>query len=191
MKKFTSGFILLLILSLSLSPFTFAYAEVSEDSWIFLEPMPTVRHSMGVAVANGKIYVIGGRDSTMILDAVEIYDPLTETWDTTAAPLPTPRCFAGSAVCNDKIYIIGGMRDLYGYATDLVERYDPATNQWEIVERLARLLEPVYNELIRQAAQGEVVFNDDTGVKILELMKENEERRENAKQEKQAKKSFG
>jgi transposase len=28
----------------------------------------------------------------------------------------------------------------------------------------------VYDELIRQAAQGEVVYNDDTTIKILELM---------------------
>ena len=31
-------------------------------------------------------------------------------------------------------------------------------------------IEPAFEELIRQAAQGEVVYNDDTTVKILELM---------------------
>lgn len=30
--------------------------------------------------------------------------------------------------------------------------------------------EPAYRELIRQAAQGEVVYNDDTAMKILSLM---------------------
>ena len=45
------------------------------------------------------------------------------------------------------------------------------------METLAETLEPVYQELIRQAAQGEVVHNDDTSMKILELMKENEEKR--------------
>ncbi len=52
-----------------------------------------------------------------------------------------------------------------------------AATQWKIVETLAETLEPVYQELIRQAAQGEVVHNDDTSMKILELMKENEEKR--------------
>jgi transposase len=46
----------------------------------------------------------------------------------------------------------------------------PASTQWEIVEAAAPQLRPAYRELIRQAAQGEVVFNDDTTVKILERM---------------------
>jgi hypothetical protein len=52
----------------------------------------------------------------------------------------------------------------------------PASTQFEILEETSGVLAPAYEELIRQAAQGEVVYNDDTGVKILELMKENEEK---------------
>ena len=48
----------------------------------------------------------------------------------------------------------------------------PASTQWEIVEAQAERSEPVFGELIRQAADGEVVHNDDTTVKILELMEE-------------------
>jgi transposase len=46
----------------------------------------------------------------------------------------------------------------------------PASTQWDIVHAQARHIEPVYAELLRQAAQGEVVYNDDTTMKILELM---------------------
>ncbi len=46
----------------------------------------------------------------------------------------------------------------------------PASTQWDIVSDTAKKIEPVYEELIRQAAQGEVVHNDDTTMKILELM---------------------
>jgi transposase len=46
----------------------------------------------------------------------------------------------------------------------------PASTQWEIVEAVAVNIKPVFDELIRQAAQGEVLHNDDTTVKILELM---------------------
>jgi len=45
----------------------------------------------------------------------------------------------------------------------------PATTQWEIVEETAELLEPAYEELIRQGAQGEIFHNDDTSMKILKL----------------------
>lgn len=46
----------------------------------------------------------------------------------------------------------------------------PASTQWDIVRDTARRIEPIYAELIQQAAQGEVLHNDDTTVKILELM---------------------
>jgi transposase len=46
----------------------------------------------------------------------------------------------------------------------------PASTQWDIVQAVATNLTPAFTELIRQAAQGEVLHNDDTTVKILELM---------------------
>ena len=46
----------------------------------------------------------------------------------------------------------------------------PASTQWGIVKPMAASIEPAYDELIRQAAQGEVLHNDDTTVKILEAM---------------------
>jgi hypothetical protein len=46
----------------------------------------------------------------------------------------------------------------------------PASTQWEVVRAVAANLAPAFEELIRQAAQGEVLHNDDTTVKILELM---------------------
>ena len=46
----------------------------------------------------------------------------------------------------------------------------PAATQWEIVKEITGVLKPAYQELIRQAAQGEVVYNDDTTMKILTMM---------------------
>ncbi len=48
----------------------------------------------------------------------------------------------------------------------------PAATQWEIVEEAAELLKPARDELIRQAAQGEVVHNDDTSMRVLRLARE-------------------
>jgi transposase len=48
----------------------------------------------------------------------------------------------------------------------------PAATQWEVVEEAAELLKPARNELIRQAAQGEVVHNDDTSMRVLRLTRE-------------------
>jgi transposase len=49
----------------------------------------------------------------------------------------------------------------------------PASTQWDIVHAVAKDLAPVFEELIRQAAQGEVLHNDDTTIKILALMGKN------------------
>lgn len=51
----------------------------------------------------------------------------------------------------------------------------PASNQWEAAENTAHKIYPVFEELKRQGAQGEVIYNDDTTGRILELMKDNEE----------------
>jgi len=45
----------------------------------------------------------------------------------------------------------------------------PASTQWEVVEEAAEVIRPAFDELIRQAAQGEVFYDDDTSMKILAL----------------------
>lgn len=46
----------------------------------------------------------------------------------------------------------------------------PASTQWEIVKAVEGVIAPAFAELVRQAAQGDVLYNDDTTVKILALM---------------------
>jgi transposase len=48
----------------------------------------------------------------------------------------------------------------------------PATTQWDLMAAAAKLLWPVLQELIHQAAQGSVMHNDDTGMRILRLARE-------------------
>ncbi len=45
----------------------------------------------------------------------------------------------------------------------------PAATQWEIVEEAAELIKPARDELIRQAGQGTVLYNDDTSMRVLKL----------------------
>jgi len=53
----------------------------------------------------------------------------------------------------------------------------PASTQWEIVDSMANRVYPAFDELKRQAAQGDIVHNDDTVMKVLSLMKENDRKR--------------
>ena len=48
----------------------------------------------------------------------------------------------------------------------------PASTQWDVISTFAPMLNPAFEAFIREAAQGDVVYNDDTTVKILALMGE-------------------
>ena len=53
----------------------------------------------------------------------------------------------------------------------------PAATQWEIVAKAAQPIKPARDELIRQAAQGEVVHNDDTSMRVLRLERDPKDER--------------
>ncbi len=121
--------------------------DPANDSWKALAAMPTKRGSPNAAIVNGKLYVIGGaglspgaKETALhparpqrVLGTNEVYDIATAKWET-KSPMPTTRNHAAIGVVNNKIYVIGGR---VGNAfitrasnTDVVEEYDPATDQW-------------------------------------------------------------
>jgi hypothetical protein len=124
----------------------FSSVEDAEDSWVSKAPMHEARSGLGVAVVNGKIYAIGGVNSSgfvpsspgsavyagttpvTVTSTNEEYDPATDTWVTKAA-MPNPRAVFAIAVYQNKIYCIGGKtNDSY---TAINEVYNPSTNTWE------------------------------------------------------------
>jgi transposase len=50
----------------------------------------------------------------------------------------------------------------------------PAATQWEIVEEVADRIEPVFEHVVHRAAQGRLLHNDDTTMKVLELCRRHE-----------------
>lgn len=48
----------------------------------------------------------------------------------------------------------------------------PATTQWDVVQQAAGRLAPAFGELAQQAAEGTVLYNDDTTMRILKLTAE-------------------
>lgn len=89
--------------------------------------MQTARSEFGTASLNGKIYAIGGLTSTGYTNAVEEYDPVTNTW-TSKAPINTARAGLCVVTVNGKIYAIGGQTSS-GY-TAIIEEYNPISNIW-------------------------------------------------------------
>lgn len=78
-------------------------------AWLQKADMPTHRMLSGIAVYDGKIYVIGGRlgNSNGITNALECYDPATDTW-TTLNPMQTPREGLVAGAVDGTLYAIGG-----------------------------------------------------------------------------------
>jgi len=121
--------------------------DPSADSWKALAALPKKRGAPAAAVHDGKIYAIGGAGlhpgskETVVhparphraLGTNEVYDPSANTWKT-LQDMPTARNHGAIGVVNNKIYYLGGR---IGNAfitrasnTDIVEVYDPATDQW-------------------------------------------------------------
>jgi len=109
----------------------------SLNQWTTKSPMPTARTGFAVAVYDSKIYciggTIGGADSNEYVGNNEVYDPVTDTWQT-AASMPTPRADLSANVVNGKIYLMGGMayssKSPFYVETNITEVYDPTTNTW-------------------------------------------------------------
>lgn len=102
--------------------------DPATDSWRELPPLPTPRCSVAAAAYGGRLYVLGGTNTSgsMIYATVEIYDPRTNAW-TTGPPMPTARGYLSAAVLDGRIYALGGANTT-GRAA--VESLDPATGEW-------------------------------------------------------------
>ena len=101
-------------------------------SWATKAPMPTPRVSLGVGVVAGKLYAVGGNQSSgyPVNGTTEAYDPITDTW-TTNAPMPTARGRLGVAAVNGIVYAMGGCGDnACGNLLSTLEAYDPVSNTW-------------------------------------------------------------
>lgn len=124
--------------------------DPAHDSWKALAAMPSARGSAVAATVNGKIYVIGGaamhpgsKEAALYptrphrsVGTVEEYDPKTNSWSERSS-MPTARNHAAVGAVNNKIYVIGGrLGSAFIFTasnTNVVEEYDPATDQWGLV----------------------------------------------------------
>jgi N-acetylneuraminic acid mutarotase len=104
--------------------------------WTYGAPMKVGRHHISGAVADGKLYVAGGRgDRDRSLDVFESYDPETDEWETLPnMPLgvASPRVVSADG----KIVVVGGedqldWEDGGGWVTPSAWAFDPETRTWE------------------------------------------------------------
>jgi N-acetylneuraminic acid mutarotase len=112
-----------------LSAFLFLFQGISFadiGSWSSKAPMPAAAVVFGSAVIDGKIYVAGGYLSPYT-DALNVYDPNTDTW-TAKAKLPVAVGYTAAVSLNGKLYVVGGQNSTG--ILNSVYQYDPSTDTW-------------------------------------------------------------
>jgi N-acetylneuraminic acid mutarotase len=112
----------------------YRYDLIDGGPWVRCADAPSAVQSPCMRAVNGRLYFIGGHDSTRgaaggKTSTVGEYDPIRDRW-ALRAPIPTAREDMGSAVLDGEIWIFGGL-DNRGHARPRdVEVYSPALNQW-------------------------------------------------------------
>ncbi len=109
--------------------------DIANDAWAPATSMITGAYGMDAVVIDDLIYVPGGNVSTASpnlpgprLDALQIYDPISDTWSL-GNPMPAALAYASAVALDGKIYVMGGI-DPNGGITDTLYIYDTGTGVW-------------------------------------------------------------
>ena len=99
-------------------------------SWATRSPLPSARRGPAVAVANGLLYSIGGRNSSdLALKGVLAYNPASNSWSTKTS-LPAARESGdGATTIGSTIYLAGGY-DANRTLTRTLYAYNTTSNTW-------------------------------------------------------------
>lgn len=99
--------------------------------WVEKANMSNSRYAMAAAVAGDRVYVIGGYKRFSFINAVEMYDPINDIWET-KSPISRGNLGVAAASVNGKVYAMGGWGQGEPRANwgKTVGEYDPATDKW-------------------------------------------------------------
>lgn len=100
------------------------------QQWDTLAPVPESFTFPVVAVAGGKIHVMGGGGTGGATDHHFAYDPATNTWES-RAPVPYKAQQPAGAAANGKIHFFGGGFPNTGTPLKHHYIYDPVANSWQ------------------------------------------------------------
>jgi hypothetical protein len=107
--------------------------DLEVGDWAECASIP-VRHAhAAVAVARGRLHVIGGHSQAMrqrVHGTHHIYDPSHDRWSEALA-LPTPRAGAAAAAIGDRVHVVGGRSAARGAPAHVAhEAFDIDTGSW-------------------------------------------------------------
>ncbi|MDB4286310.1 T9SS type A sorting domain-containing protein, partial [bacterium] len=109
-------------------------------SWTSLPNMPRSRDHFHAVLVNGKVYIIGGRDSGVqqiffnVRPEIDVYDITANSWTTLpqSANMPTLRSGATITVRGDEIILLVGV-GTWGVELTTSEAFNYVTNTWRSI----------------------------------------------------------
>ena len=102
--------------------------DLGLGQWFSAGAMTVPRKDFAVAVANGRVYALGGMSTHGYLNTVESLDPSTGIW-TEENPMATNRAYLAAVVADGLIYALGGIDQMVRVQKS-VETMDLATGIW-------------------------------------------------------------
>ena len=116
--------------------------DPATGKWTPLPDAPRARDHFPAAVAGGRLYALGGRDSggtwkffSQTIREVDAYDFSTGKWSTLPEVLPTGRAAPAAAVLGNEILVMGGESDQPKAHAD-TEALDVTKNTWRALAPL-------------------------------------------------------
>ncbi|KAH7306995.1 hypothetical protein KP509_22G041300 [Ceratopteris richardii] len=99
--------------------------------WLPLPPLPEPKIGPACAVADGKLYMIGGSQGERLCRSVWAFDPRFNSWQS-VAPMKVAREFAAAGVLAGQIHVLGGCipSSSVHASASWAETYNPHTNEW-------------------------------------------------------------
>ncbi|KAH7640173.1 actin-binding protein ipp-like protein [Dermatophagoides farinae] len=101
-------------------------------TWDMVKSLMYPRSGHCVVQLHNKLFVIGGTCDSLILDAMEIYDP-TRDESSMGPRMNIPRSAFGACSFSDSyIYVFGGL----GGGGSFIEEFNPFTNHWNVYDQM-------------------------------------------------------
>ena len=113
--------------------------DVNSKAWTSVNPMKYTRKEHTATLLNdGRVLVVGGkssRNSSDILNSVEIYTPATGLWSDAAPMLSKRYTHAATLLPDGRVLVTGGTNS--DGRLNTAEIYDPVSNKWTYVNSMS------------------------------------------------------
>lgn len=114
-----------------------ASIATAQGVWERRADFPVTATEVSAAALEGKAYAVCGLTAQGSLNALYIYDPVSDSWTQGASlPIPGGADHCNVAAANGKVYLLGAIRIGSAFVDGATYEYDPASDRWRVVARM-------------------------------------------------------